>query len=161
MQPVLYDPATGDPPPAFAGMLADNGFTDKLTVACGPSPQPFGTVVGTNPTTGRSVLPVGTNPIGVALHDHNVGGRAEGGDGYTQYDRMGVIQRGRVWGLANGACTIGAPAKYDPATGAFSDAGTATFPKARFLSATITVPGFGAGALAAQAVMVELHNPTA
>lgn len=46
LQPVTYDPLF-DMVPAFPGMIADAMFTDKISVACGPSAQPFGTVVAT------------------------------------------------------------------------------------------------------------------
>ena len=158
MQPVRYDP-NYDLVPAFPGMIADSGFSDTVTIACGPTPQPFGTVVGEDTATGRSVFPI-TNPKGVALHDHNYAGRVGGVDGYTQFDAMSVAQRRRVWGLASGTCSKDQVAKYNPANGTFSDAGTATMPNAKFLSANIACVGVRPGEAAAQMVLVELHSPT-
>lgn len=158
MQPVIWN-ATYDPPPAFAGMLADSGFKDSVTVACGAAPQPYGTVVASTSATGVSVLPIGSNPIeGVAIHDHRGGARlVNNGDAYQQGDAMSVLRRGRIWARASGACTKDAVAKYDPATGLFGDAGTATLPNAKFLSANLTVPGIDTGSQII--VQVELHSP--
>lgn len=159
-QPITYDP-TFDMVPAFPGMIADSMFTDKITVACGAAAQPFGTVVATVAATGRSVLPISTNPIaGVAIHDHNLSGGRTSQDTYVQYDAISVMARGRIWGRAGGTCTKEAVAKYDPATGIFSDAGTATLANAKFLSGNLTVIGTLPSDATSQMVLVELHNPT-
>lgn len=158
MLPVTWSPDF-DFPPAFAGMIADSMFTDKVTVPCGAAAQPFGTVVATVPATGVSVLPIGANTIeGVAIHDHRFSGRYVGQEGYQQFDPMLVMSRGRVWALASGACTKDAVAKYDPATGVFADAGTATLPNATFLTANLAIPGIG-GVGTQTIVQVELHDP--
>lgn len=159
MLPVTYNPDT-DSAPAVPGMLADSGFTDKITVPCGAAPQPFGTVVGTVAATGISVLPVGANLAGIALQDHAYAGRRITQDGYVQYDAMSVIARGRVWALASGTCTKDAVAKYDPATGVFADSGTATYPNAKFLTGAVQITGILSSNPAARIVQVELHNPT-
>lgn len=159
-QPITYDPLF-DMAPGFPGMIADSMFTDKITVANGASPTPFGTVVATVAATGRSVLPISTNPIaGVAIHDHNISGRVVSQDTYVQYDAISVMARGRIWGRANGTCTKEAVAKYDPATGIFSDAGSATLANAKFLSGNLTIIGITVGDASSQMVLVELHNPT-
>ncbi|EHL99374.1 hypothetical protein HMPREF9946_03136 [Acetobacteraceae bacterium AT-5844] len=142
--------------PGLPGLLYDSGFTDKVTVPCGATAQPFGTLVAYVSATGISVLPIGTNPIvGVALKDDAIAS-----DGYVQYDAMTVVRRGRVWALASGTCTKDAVAKYAPATGVFADAGTATLANAKFLSGNITVPAFGPGGTSVQIVLVELHDPS-
>jgi hypothetical protein len=158
MQPVTWN-ANYDYPPAYAGMIADSGFTDKVTVPCGATAQPYGSVVASVTATGVSVLPIGTNvPEGVAIHDHRGGARLVGnGDNYLQGDAMSVMRRGRIWGRASGTCTKDAVAKYDPATGLFSDAGTATLPNAKFLTANLSVPGIDTGSQII--VQVELHSP--
>lgn len=158
MQPVTFDP-NYDYPPAFAGMIADSMFTDKVTVPCGTAPIPYGAVVASVAATGVSVLPVGTNPVeGVAIHDHRGGARLVGnGDNYVQGDAMSVMRRGRIWARASGACTKDAVAKYDPATGLFADAGTGTLPNAKFVTANITVAGIDTGSQSI--VQVELHSP--
>lgn len=155
--PITWD-ANFDYPPAFAGMLADDMFTDKQTIPCGVTTQPFGTVVATVVATGISVLPVATNPVqGIALHDHRFAGRITTQEGYVRYDAMSVIGRGRVWALASGACTKDAVAKFDAATGIFADAALVTYPNARFLSTALTIPGIETGSQLI--VLVELHHP--
>lgn len=159
-QPISYDPLF-DLAPGFPGMIADSMFTDKITVANGTAPTPFGTVVATVAATGRSVLPISTNPIaGVAIHDHNLSGGRISQDTYVQYDAISVMARGRIWARASGTCTKEAVAKFDPATGIFADAGTATLANAKFLSSNITVIGITPGDASSQMVLVELHNPT-
>jgi len=158
--PVTFDPAV-DYAPAFAGMIADAMFTDKVTVPCGATPQPFGTLVASTTATGVSVLPIGANIIeGIAIHEHQLGSRRTGTDGYVQHDAMSVMRRGRIWARASGTCTKDAVAKYDAATGIFADAGAGTMPNARFLSANLTIPAVQAGVDAAhQVVLVEVHAP--
>ncbi len=159
--PVTFDPNV-DYAPAFAGMIADAMFTDKVTVPCGAAPQPFGTVVASVTATGISALPIGANVIeGVAIHEQQIGSkRGAAGDTYTQFDAMSVMKRGRIWARASGACTKDAVAKYDAATGVFADSGAATLPNARFLSANLTIPAVQAGVDAPhQVVLVELHAP--
>lgn len=161
--PVTWD-ATFEPPPAIPGMIADAMFTDKVVVPCGAAPQPFGTVVAYVEATGVSVLPVGTNPVaGVSIMDHQVGGRRTNAGTQqsqnVQYDAISVMRRGRIWGRASAACTKGAVAKFDPATGMFTDAGTATLAQAKFLTANISIPGMLTTDTAESVVLVELHSP--
>jgi hypothetical protein len=145
-------------------MLADAGFTDKVSIAAGTEHQ-FGTLVAADAATGKSVMPIGTNVIqGIALHDHNISGRylpgvANATDRYVQYDPMTVLRRGRVWARASGACTKDAVAKYDPATGIFANAGSATLKNAKFLTANLTVIGITPTDATSIIVMVELHDP--
>jgi len=161
--PVTWD-STFDPPPAIPGMIADAMFTDKVVVPCGATAQPFGSAVAYVEATGVSVLPAGTNPIaGIAIMDHQVAGRRTASGvpqtQYQQYDAMSVMRRGRIWARASGACTKGAVAKFDPATGLFADAGTATMAQAKFLSANISIPGMLTTDTAESVVLVELHSP--
>jgi hypothetical protein len=159
MENVAYD-ANYDLPPGFPGLIYDSMFTDKVTVPAGNFNHKFGTAVGIVPATGVSVLPVGTTPVGIAIHDHNKSGGYVTQDGYVQYDAMAVMSRGRIWAAAGGACTKEGPARYDPATGVFSDAGTAIFPGARFKSSAVTVVGIMPGDAAQSIVIVELGHPT-
>jgi hypothetical protein len=157
MQPVVWNPDT-ESPPAFAGTPGDSGIGDKVGVPCGAAPQRFGTVVASVKTTGVSVLPIDAAQHaveGVALHAHHPAGRVAGQDGYVQGDMMSVKRRGRIWALASGACAKDAVAKYDPATGVFGDAGTATYPGARFLTADAVVMDIG-GAGSQRVVFVGL-----
>jgi hypothetical protein len=158
--PVTFD-ATTEYAPAFAGMIVDAMFTDKVTVPCGATTQPFGTAVASVAATGVSVLPIGANVIeGIAIHEQQLGSRRGTVDGYVQYDAISVMRRGRIWARASGACTKDAVAKYDAATGIFADAGAATLPNARFLSANLTIPAVQAGTdTSHQVVLVELHAP--
>ncbi len=161
MLPVTYDPLF-DLAPCFPGMLADSGDTDKVTVPCGTAPQAFGTVVATVPATGISALPIGANTLqGIAIHDQTFAGRVVSQDGYVRGDPMSVITEGRIWARASGACTKDAPAKFDPATGVFSDAGLATYPRARFLTGQVSVIGVLSTDAATIAVQVELMNTSA
>lgn len=147
--------------PALPGLLADLQFTDKVVIACGPAPQPFGSVVGMDTATGVSALPV-ANAQGIAIRETAYGGRAGGQAGaYVQYDAIAVCKRGRIWALASGACTKGGPVKYDPTTGIVGDAGTATLAKAKFVTGDVTLTGLIAGAPTRRIVQVELHEPTA
>jgi hypothetical protein len=160
MQPITYN-ATFDMQPAIPGLLADSGFTDKVTVPCGATAQPFGSVVASVAATGISVLPTGTNVLeGIAIYDATLAGRHDAQDGYKQYDGISVLSRGRIWARASGTCTKDAVAKFNPATGVFADAGTVTYPNARFLSANITSVGLLPGEAAEQMVLVELGDPT-
>jgi len=160
----LIDPAY-DMVPAFAGMKADSmvGNTESLAAAASIS---FGRVVGRN-NAGQAVLPVGTTPAGVALHDHTKVGRMLGSPigapttGYIAGDAVSVYNKGRVWGEAGGVCTQDAPAKYDPATGIFSDAGTATLPRAIFRTIDYTWPGVLLSDPTQRVVLVELDYPLA
>lgn len=161
MQPVTWN-SDFDPPPAYAGMLADNMVTDKTTVPCGAFTHPFGTVVAYVPATGVSVLPIGTNPVeGIAIHDHRFGSRSLAAQqgAYVQFDAISVCKRGRIWARASGACTKDGPANYDPATGTLADAGTGTLPNAKFLTANFTVNDILGGGTQS-IVLVELHSPS-
>lgn len=159
MQNVTYNSAT-DMVPAYAGLPADSMFTDKVSVPSGAAGAAFGALVGVVPATGISVLPVGTLPLGIAIHDHNYGGIFGGQNGYVQYDSISVMKRGRIWALASGTCTKGAVAKYDPATGIFADAGTGTLANARFITSNLSIVGIASGDAAQIIVQVELHDAT-
>jgi hypothetical protein len=160
MIPVTFDAAM-DLVPAFPGMIADSMFTDKHVVPCGATPQPFGTVVASVSGTGISVLPIGANVLeGIALHDHALAGGHDGQGGYGEGNPISVVRRGRVWALASDDCTKDAPARFDPETGAFTDDGTATYPRARFLSGRLVIPDVVVGGAAVQVVLVELAHPT-
>jgi hypothetical protein len=156
--PVTFD-ATFDYAPGFAGMISDAMLTDKIAVPCGAAAQPFGTVVGYVEATGVSELPVVVTRIaGIAIHEQQTGSRRTATTGYVQGEAMSVMRRGRIWALAIGTCTKGAVAKFTLASGAFSDAGAATLPTAKFLTGALTVPAVSTEATH-QIVLVELHSP--
>lgn len=162
--PVSYTHAT-DMAPAFAGMIADAMFTDKVSVPCGSAPQPFGTVVAYVEATGASALPVGANPVaGIAIHEQQTGSRRNQTDGYVQYESMSVMRRGRIWARASGTCTKGAPAGYDPATGMLTNVAAGppamvALTNAKFLTANLTVGAVEPGGPTQSIVLVELHSP--
>jgi hypothetical protein len=164
VQPVNYDPNL-DFAPGFPGMKMDSGFGDVVSIPAGTS-HLFGTLIATVAATGRSVLPIGTNSFqGIAIHDHNLSGRympsvANAGDRYIQYDAISVMRKGRIWARASGTCTKDAVAKYDPATGIFADAGSATLKNARFITGNISVVGIDANDATSIMVAVELHDPS-
>lgn len=159
MQNVTYNSAL-DMVPAIPGLLADSGFTDKVSIPVGTAGLAFGQLVGIAPTTGLSVMPVGALAVGIAIHDHNYGGVFGGQNGYVQYDSASVLRRGRIWALASGTCTKGAVAKYADATGIFADAGAVTLANARFVTSNISIVGIASGDAAVSVVMVELHDPS-
>lgn len=110
-------------PKAFPGMIADMTRGHTETLPCGAvNGLQFGIVVGK--VAGKANLPVGAAPAGITLHDqvedHN------GRGAYRQFSAVSLETRRPVWCRASGVCTEGAVAKYDPTTGIFSDAGSAT-----------------------------------
>lgn len=143
--------------PAFVGMKADSMFDNVDTFPCGEDDIAFGVVFGHDPTTGKAVLPVGTLVGGIALHDQVI---ASVHGKYVENTAISGLTRGRVWARAGGACTKGAAAKYDPATGVFSDAGTATYPNARFKGSVVSSGGILPGDPSQSMVLVELHDPS-
>ena len=159
-QPLLT-PALGEFEPALPpGSNYDTGFGDTVTVPCGATPQPFGTVVAYVEATGTSVLPTGANPIaGVAIHEHQAGSRRTSRGSYVQFEAIPAKRRGRVWAAASGACTKGAAARFDPATGMFATAGSATYPNAKFLTADRLADPVVVGDAGERVVLVELHSP--
>lgn len=143
--------------PAVPGMPADTGVKDTLSIPCG-SPQAFGTVVGVDVATDVSVLPV-AGAKGICLYDSGYNGRRLGQEGYVEGDAMSVCQQGRVWALASGPCTKDSPVKYDPATGIVSNTGTATLPRAKFITGDVTIQALIMGGPARRIVQVDLGRP--
>lgn len=151
--------------PAFAGMKADSMFDHVETLAAQNSIG-FGVLVGFDGT--GAVIPVGSVPAGIALHDPIyanrmispfVAGATVISAAYLQYDAVSVLRRGKAWAVAGGTCTDGAVAKYTAATGIFSDAGAVTLPNAVFRSKDYSWPGILPGDATQRVVLVELHSP--
>lgn len=160
--PYLVNPIT-DMAPAFPGMLADIGFTDKITVPSAVVIR-FGTAVGYDANR-RGINAAGAAAIGIALHDHTQAGSFDPNallpvDAYQAKSAVSVIRRGRVWCLvAPGAvCTQDTTAKF-LADGTASDLGTALV-KARFLSPHMVFTSYSPGIGSRRCVLVELHDPT-
>lgn len=54
-------------------------------------------------------------------------------DAYAQYDNTAVMTYGVIWVISGGACTVGGPVYWNPATGKYSDTNTGTLiPNAEF-----------------------------
>lgn len=155
-----FDP-TFDMSPAFPGMLADSGFTDKITLPANVA-IPFGTAV--TKTAGKAVL--GAVPIGIAIADQALQGIYRGSgliasfDSYQQYDAVSVLKTGRIWVLVapTKVCTAEAVAKFDVA-GMATDDGAYTMAHGRFLTThfswTSPFPGIGTRRVA----LVQLADP--
>src|SRR6187399_3121255 len=88
----LYTPYLN---PAYAGMKGDSMDDNVDTFACGVAPIGFGLVVTRTASGLLTVLAGGPAPLlaGVALHDHIIAAKG----GYTQYDAVSVMNRGKVW----------------------------------------------------------------
>lgn len=152
---------TFDMTPAYPGMLADDGFTDKITLPANVA-IPFGAAV--TKTSGKAVL--GAVPIGIAIADQTLNGIYRGPgvltsyDTYLQYDAVSVLKTGRVWALvaATKVCTAEAVAKFD-VNGLATDDGAYTMKHARFLTThyswTSPVAALGTRRL----VLVQLADP--
>jgi hypothetical protein len=164
-----YDIIQGyDMIPAFAGMKADS-MDDHVETFAAANNIPFGVIVGSADNI-TVVLPVAGAPAGIALHDpvyanRQLTGFASGTvtitDAYIAQDAVSVLRKGKAWVKADGVCTPGAVAKYNPATGVASDAGSATYPKAVFRSKDYSWMGILPGDPVQRVVLVELHNPLA
>src|SRR5215472_9713291 len=140
---------------AFAGMLADaNDGKNVDTFACGTNPVGFGVVVSRTAAAALTVQVGGALPVGITVHDHLIASRG----GYTQYDAVSVISRGRVWALCDATLTgiaDGAAVYYVAATGAVSatSAGNTAIPRAVFRSAPASVFNLHGGAATNVAVV--------
>ncbi|MDB5849802.1 MAG: hypothetical protein JWP29_3554 [Rhodoferax sp.] len=130
---------------ALPGMLADDGFTDKRTLAAAVA---IGCGFPVHFLNGRAVMPGTGVAYGVAILD------ALHLSGYPPMSAVAVLRRGRIWVpvTAAGAITVGGVAKY-AAAGTWDSAATNTFPNASFQSAIEPGP-------MGNVVLIELHDPT-
>lgn len=132
---------------SFAGMLADTGFTDKLSYTA-EAAVGFGVPVqlGTNPARQVKVLTTATGQaalsVGVSIASQVVEQTSAGVAQYAQYDTVPVLKQGRVWMLTNDAVAAGAVANLVLANSTVTDEAVATGIEAftqfsaRFLTAT-------------------------
>lgn len=132
---------------SFAGMLADTGFTDKLSYTA-EAAVGFGVPVqlGTNPARQVKVLTTSAGQaalaVGVSIASQVVEQTSAGVAQYAQYDTVPVLKQGRVWMLTNDAVAAGAVANLVLANSTVTDeavaAGIEAFTQfsARFLTAT-------------------------
>lgn len=132
---------------SFAGMLADTGFTDKLSYTA-EAAVGFGVPVqlGTNPARQVKVLTTAVGQaalaVGVSIASQVVEQTSAGVAHYAQYDTVPVLKQGRVWMLTNDAVAAGAVANLVLANSTVTDEAVATGIEAftqfsaRFLTAT-------------------------
>lgn len=152
-------------PVAFAGMLADNGYTDKksFSQAEATAEVPFGVMVAQGNTATKAILPVNaaSRLVGVVVHAHDYVPNIQlGTTGIKPKNMMSVLNRGRIWVVVEEAVAVGdacfvrhTAGAGGTQKGAFrNDADTATaisVPGAKFITASA-----GAGI-----VQVELDMP--
>ena len=147
--------------PAFAGMKGDSSEDQVDTFACSDRPIPFGVVVGRTAPHLLTIMPGGPDLVGVALHDHIIASRG----GYTQFDAVSVMTRGRVWCQVTddaGADAIddGIYVMYDPTNGFVSSTAGTVVPNAVFKGKAIDVYDITYTATT-KIALVELHYPFA
>jgi hypothetical protein len=145
---------------ALPGMKGDSMDDNVDTFACGPTSFGFGLVVGRTAPHLLTVMMGGPDPVGLSLHDHTIASRG----GYTQYDAVSVLTRGRAWCQvtvgAEGPIDDGIYVSYDPATGMVSSAAGTALPNAVFRSKA--VPFYDINYVNSTFIaLVEMHYPLA
>jgi hypothetical protein len=144
---------------AMAGMKADSSNDNVDTFACGVTGIGFGVVCGRLSAGSMVVAPGGTAPleVGITLHDHLIASRG----GYTQYDAVSVLNRGRVWAVVDNVTGVqdGAAVYFTTSTGAVNTVNTnPALTNAVFRSAPASVFNM-LGGTAVNVAVVELHYP--
>jgi len=144
---------------AMPGMKADSMDDNVESWACGAAPIGFGLICGRTATGAMTIIPGGPAPllIGASIHDHVIASRG----GYTQYDAVSILTRGRVWCVVDVATGVadGAPVFYSAATGAVNNTNTnVALVNAVFRSGVASVFALLGGAPATVAI-VEMHYP--
>jgi hypothetical protein len=110
-----------------AGLLADTGFTDKVSYAA-EGAVPFGAAIalGTNPERQGKVAASGAAVIGIAIRAANLEQPVGGGaPSYADKSMVSVLKRGRIWVKTNDAVAAGSTANLVLANGTFTDASVA------------------------------------
>lgn len=133
---------------AFAGLLADSGFTDKVSYSA-EGTVPFGGAVqlGTNPERQVKTALTGAAVVGIAIKDHNVEqpnvfNTPNGPGSYAPTTSVSVLKRGRIWVNTEDAVVAGSVARLVTASGKFTDAAAGvgteelTMVSARFITST-------------------------
>jgi hypothetical protein len=131
---------------------------DNVETFAATAPIGFGLVVGRTAPHQLTVQAGGADPVGISLSDALIASRG----GYTQYDAVSVMTRGRVWCQAadpTAAMEDGIYAFYDPATGKVAMAGT-QIPNAVFRGKAVAVYDI-TYTTTTNIVEVELHYPLA
>lgn len=163
MSQTISGSAPYNPPYFFAqampGMKADSMDDNVDTFACGATAIPFGVVCGRTATAALTLAPGGTAPlaVGIALHDHVIASRG----GYTQYDAVSVLRRGRAWCVVSDITGVidGAAVYFVTANGQVNTINTnPALTNAIFRSAPAAVFDLLGGA-SVNIAIVEMHHP--
>ena len=116
---------------AFAGMLADNGFTDKMSFSV-ETAVGFGLPVALGTNKERQIIPLTTSvgqaalAYGVTLASHVVEQTSGGVAQYAAKDTAPVLKKGRVWMLTDDAVVAGAVANLKLSSGLVTDEAVTT-----------------------------------
>ena len=129
------------------GMLADTGFTDKLSYSA-EAAVGFGVPVQLGTDKARQVKVLTTSAgqaalaVGVSVASMVVEQTSAGVAQYAQYDTVPVLKCGRIWMMTDDAVAAGAVANLKLSSGAVTDEAVTTGIEAftqfsaRFLTAT-------------------------
>lgn len=116
---------------SFAGMLADTGFTDKLSYTA-EAAIGFGVPVqlGTNKERQVKVLTTSVGQAalayGISVASMVVEQASNGTVQYAQYDTLPVLKKGRIWMMTDDAVAAGAVANLKLSSGALTDEAVTT-----------------------------------
>ena len=116
---------------AFAGQLADNSFTDKVSFSV-ETAVGFGLPVALGTNKERQIVPLTTSvgqaalAYGVTVASHVVEQTSGGVAQYAAKDTAPVLKRGRVWMLTDDAVVAGAVANLKLSSGLVTDEAVTT-----------------------------------
>ena len=116
---------------AFAGQLADNSFTDKMSFSV-ETAVGFGLPVALGTNKERQIVPLTTSvgqaalAYGVTVASHVVEQTSGGVAQYAAKDTAPVLKRGRVWMLTDDAVVAGAVANLKLSSGLVTDEAVTT-----------------------------------
>ena len=116
---------------AFAGLLADNGQTDKMSFSV-ETAVGFGLPVALGTNKERQIVPLTTSvgqaalAYGVTLASHVVEQTSGGVAQYAAKDTAPVLKNGRVWMLTDDAVVAGAVANLKLSSGLVTDEAVTT-----------------------------------
>ena len=132
---------------AFAGQLADNSFTDKMSFSV-ETAVGFGLPVALGTNKERQIVPLTTSvgqaalAYGVTVASHVVEQTSGGVAQYAAKDTAPVLKKGRIWMLTDDAVVAGAVANLKLSSGLVTDEAVAggieafTQFSARFITGT-------------------------
>jgi len=116
---------------AFAGLLADNGFTDKMSYSA-EGAVGFGLPVALGTNKERQVVPLTTSvgqaalAYGITVASHVVEQTSAGVAQYAVKDTVPVLKTGRIWMLTEDAVVAGAVANLKLSSGLVTDEAVTT-----------------------------------